>query len=294
MKSAGSILSINPHFSAHKMSVVQAFHFMWMRVSAGMDCVWFSVLTKDNLHKPLNRSNALITLSHTCFVKHLVKILLTLLAYTVLLGFILFPALLSAAAHAANVQPATFTMVVNMAPATCTLDPSRTKLRQCQEGFSLTISRLTPELATKMDPVKCQAPSADLPPLQKRVVERVMPDEQLRQQEWQRVGGCTGMTPVIYYRTIAKFAGKLRVPPELNPEKSIVVQRDALSSQLIRLNPGLTESAMQLRCTSSSRFQLPLLTEIRVCYTPQGDFAACPESPKFNCPASMIVFQNPD
>ena len=44
------------------------------------------------------------------------------------------------AMSADNVRPQRYTLVIHMTPAVCAMDPSRRNLRQCQEGFSLTIA----------------------------------------------------------------------------------------------------------------------------------------------------------
>ena len=88
-----------------------------------------------------------------------------------------------------NVRPQRYTLIIHMAPAICAMDPSRRNLRQCQEGFSLTIASLKPELPSNAASDCYSRTKADLNPLQARVVDRVMPDERLRQEDWQRNGG---------------------------------------------------------------------------------------------------------
>jgi ribonuclease T2 len=188
-----------------------------------------------------------------------------------------------------NVRPQRFTLVIHMSPAMCALDPSKRQLRQCQEGFSLTIASLKPEVpANDSDDCVSRTPAA-LNPLQARVVERVMPDERLRQEDWQRNGGCTGMSPSTYFRTIANYAGRLRVPPEFNASKEITMQRSSLIRQLQMLNSTLPADGIQLRCVQTSRFNAPVLTEMRVCYNPQGQYVSCPATVRSNCPATFIV-----
>ena len=190
---------------------------------------------------------------------------------------------------AENVRPQRFTLVIHMSPAMCALDPSKRQLRQCQEGFSLTIASLKPEVpASDADKCASRTPAA-LNPLQARVVERVMPDERLRQEDWQRNGGCTGMSPSTYFRTIANYAGRLRVPPEFNASKEITMQRSSLIRQLQMLNSTLPADGIQLRCVQTARFNAPVLAEMRVCYNSQGQYVSCPATIRSNCPATFIV-----
>jgi hypothetical protein len=77
-----------------------------------------------------------------------------------------------AALHAAPVhgkptdheRPASYTLVINLTPAVCAANPSLQKLRQCQEGFSLTVSSLRPELSGGRQNENCSQESAELPP----------------------------------------------------------------------------------------------------------------------------------
>lgn len=190
---------------------------------------------------------------------------------------------------AENVRPQGYTLVVHMAPALCAMDSSRRNLRQCQEGFSLTIASLKPQVPSNTA-VDCYTKTpAVLTPLQARVVDRVMPDERLRQEDWQRNGGCTGMTPSTYFRTIANYAGRLRVPPEFNAAREVTMKRSNLLRQLQTLNPSLPVDGVQLNCAQSSRFSAAVLTEMRVCYNATGNYVACPATVRSNCPASFVV-----
>ena len=111
-------------------------------------------------------------------------------------------------------MPSSYTLIIRLTPAACALDPELQKLRQCQDGFTLTISSLQAErLGKRLE--NCSRDQTNLSPLQERVVERVMPDKELRDEDWQKNGSCTGMTPTTYFRTIATYAQRLKIPSEL-------------------------------------------------------------------------------
>lgn len=157
------------------------------------------------------------------------------------------------AAAADELRPQRFTLIIHLPPAICAMDASKRNLRQCQEGFSLTIASLQPELPAHGNE-NCNSTSpATLNPLQSRVVERVMPDEQLRKEDWQRNGACTGMSASTYFRTIANYANRLKIPPEFNSDKEVSMQRTGLIRQLQGLNPGLPADGIQLRCVVNAQ-----------------------------------------
>lgn len=189
--------------------------------------------------------------------------------------------------------PSSFTLIIRMTPAACALDPALQKLRQCQDGFTLTISSLQAERAGGRRVENCSREQTNLSPLQERVVERVMPDKQLRDEDWQRNGSCTGMTPNVYFRTIATYAQRLKVPSELASPRDTVLTKSHIVSKLQQLNPGLTEKSLLLRCTVESGRDLPVLTELRACYNTQGQYDMCPASFKSNCPSSVVILAAP-
>lgn len=189
--------------------------------------------------------------------------------------------------------PSSFTLIIRMTPAACALDPTLQKLRQCQDGFTLTISSLQAERIGGRRIENCSRDQTNLSPLQERVVERVMPDKQLREEDWQRNGSCTGMTPNVYFRTIATYAQRLKIPSELASPRDTVLTKSHIISKLQQLNPGLTEKSLLLRCTVESGRELPVLTELRSCYNTQGQYDNCPAYLKSNCPSSVVILAAP-
>ncbi len=203
--------------------------------------------------------------------------------------------LFSMTAHAdenAN-TPSSFTLIIRMTPAACALDPELQKLRQCQDGFTLTISSLQAERASGKRIENCSHDQTNLSPLQERVVERVMPDKQLRDEDWQRNGSCTGMSPTVYFRTIATYAQRLKIPSELASPRDTVLTKNYIINKLQQLNPGLTDKSLLLRCTAEPGREYPVLTELRSCYNTQGQYDACPAYIKSNCPSSVVILAAP-
>ena len=189
-------------------------------------------------------------------------------------------------------MPSSYTLIIRLTPAACALDPELQKLRQCQDGFTLTISSLQAERVGKRLE-NCSRDQTNLSPLQERVVERVMPDKELRDEDWQKNGSCTGMTPTTYFRTIATYAQRLKIPSELASPRDKVLTKNYIINRLEQLNPGLTEKSILLRCTPDATHDLPILTELRSCYNTSGQYDACPAYIKSNCPASVVIHGSP-
>jgi ribonuclease T2 len=227
------------------------------------------------------------------FVKSTKTSSLPTILMTALVGALSSLLCMTAYADESATPPSSFTLIIRMTPAACALDPELQKLRQCQDGFTLTISSLQAERASGKRLENCSRDQTSLSPLQERVVERVMPDKQLRDEDWQRNGSCTGMTPTLYFRTIATYAQRLKIPSELASPRDTVLTKSYIINKLQQLNPGLTDKSILLRCTAESGREFPVLTELRSCYNTQGQYDACPVYIKSNCPSSVVILAAP-
>lgn len=185
-----------------------------------------------------------------------------------------------------------YLLSINLAPAACILHPEWRELRQCQEGYSIIVHGLWTEktAAEKTNLEKseiCSEKPPELSPVQQRVLEKLMPDEAVRNKAWQKYGACMGLSAQDYFRTIMSYTNKLKLPGTFKEEGSDrVVERDVLLAQILKLNTGLSEKGVYLRCQSNQ--EKTFLTEVRVCYDKFGQFIEC-KNFKPNCPESMTL-----
>lgn len=192
--------------------------------------------------------------------------------------------LMSSVLHAEPVNVQGYVMHVQMTPAVCSLDPSKQKQRKCLEGYSLTITGLMPE-TTRTD---CSTESsAALSPLQAKVVARVMPDNNARVQLWKSVGGCVPMNASQYFRTIINFAERLKIPANLTSSSNVEMQQSTLRQQFTKLNPSMPQNGIRFNC-QLSRSDV-VLTEVKVCYTVNGQYKQCSNHVVSNCPSEITI-----
>lgn len=173
-------------------------------------------------------------------------------------------------------------LMIEMTPAMCSIYPSRARMRQCLEGYSLTVSGLDLGYGSQCG----RGGYPDLTPLQLRVVNRIMPDASVRNQAWRRYGACSPMRSSFYFRQIVNHASHLQLPRELNTGNSYTVSKSRFLQQLVKLNSGMSASSVDLICQNSSRSQ-SVLTEIHVCYT-GSSFGTCPNRVD-NCGSNFII-----
>ena len=173
-------------------------------------------------------------------------------------------------------------LMIEMTPALCNLQPSRARMRQCLEGYSLTVSGLNLGYGNRCG----RGSDAVLTPLHLKVVNRIMPDITVRSQAWQRYGACSPLSATSYFRQIVSLAGELKLPSELNSGNSYTVSKSRFLSQMTRLNSGMTDASVDLICQDANRRQ-SILTEIHVCYE-GSQFGKC-SSPIDNCGKNFII-----
>lgn len=173
-------------------------------------------------------------------------------------------------------------LMIEMTPALCSLQPTRSRMRQCLEGYSLTISGLDLGYGSG-----CRGSSTPhLTPLQLKVVNRIMPDTTVRSQVWQHYGVCSPLSASSYFRQIINYAAYLKLPSELNTGNSYTVSKSRFIGQMLRLNRGMNADNIDLICQDGSRRQ-SILTNIHICY--EGNkFASCP-SIVDNCGKNFIL-----
>lgn len=178
-----------------------------------------------------------------------------------------------------------YVMRVQLSPAVCLVDKTKQKQRQCLEGYALTIAGLIPETVTARD---CTTNSnAKLSTIQAQVIARIMPNEAARQQLWHSVGGCVPMSASQYFRSIITYAEKLKIPAELSDGASHMSNASMLKQHFNKLNPNLKPQSLRLSCQNDGL--KTLLTDIQVCYSPNGQFKACSAALSTNCPAEFTI-----
>lgn len=183
---------------------------------------------------------------------------------------------------ASTVKAGQRVLMIEMTPALCSLQPTRARMRQCLEGYSLTVSGLDMGYGERCG----RGSEPRLTPLQLKVVNRIMPDTTVRSQTWQRYGACSPLSASSYFRQITNYAGGLKLPNELNTGNSYTVSKSRFISQLARLNGGMSSSSIDLICQEGNRRQ-SILTDIHVCYE-GSEFGTC-HSTVNNCGSKFII-----
>ncbi len=203
--------------------------------------------------------------------------------FSAIVGCCLLLGMTSTPAQAANVSKSgQRVLMIEMTPALCKMQPSRSRMRQCLEGYSLTVAGLNLGSGNRCE----RGSEPDLTPLQLKVVNRIMPDSTVRSQAWYRYGACSPLSANNYFRQIVSLASELKLPSELNSGNSYTVSKSSFLGQMTRLNSGMNSASIDLICQDANRRQ-SILTEVHICYE-GSQFGTC-SSPINSCGKNFII-----
>ena len=211
--------------------------------------------------------------------RHVISKAYAAMGFTVL---VVMQGMMMSAQAATTVKSGQRVLMIEMTPALCSMQPTRARMRQCLEGYSLTVSGLDMGYGERCG----RGSEPRLTPLQLKVVNRIMPDTTVRSQTWQRYGACSPLSASSYFRQITNYAGALKLPNELNTGNSYTVAKSRFISQMTRLNGGMSSSSIDLICQEGNRRQ-SILTDIHVCYE-GSDFGSC-HNPIDSCGSRFII-----
>jgi ribonuclease T2 len=111
-----------------------------------------------------------------------------------------------------------------------------------------------------------------------------MPAPGLIFNEWDKHGTCSGLGARAYFENIRKARATVKIPEEfLQLSESKTISPDAVEAAFIKVNPGLSSSAISVTCTSRR------LSEVRVCMSKDLQFRACEEIDRRACRRDEVV-----
>ena len=154
---------------------------------------------------------------------------------------------------------------------------------QCERPYSFVVHGLWPQYERGF-PEYCQRPS---PRLDRNIMTSMldlMPAPGLIFNEWDKHGTCSGLGARAYFESVRKARAAVKIPEEflqLSEQKTIAP--DDLEAAFIKINPGLSSSAISVICSSRR------LSEVRVCLSKDMQFRACEETDRRACRRDEVV-----
>ena len=133
-------------------------------------------------------------------------------------------------------------------------------------------------------PEYCQRPS---PRLERNIMTSMldlMPAPGLIFSEWDKHGTCSGLGGRAYFETIRKARASVKIPEEfLQLSEPKTIAPDDLEAAFIKVNPGLSSSAVSVTCDSKR------LSEVRICLSKDLQFRSCEEIDRRACRRDQVL-----
>ncbi|MDF2444814.1 MAG: ribonuclease [Moraxellaceae bacterium] len=181
-----------------------------------------------------------------------------------------------------------YTFAISLTPAFCDQNPKWRDSKQCRDRLPVSVHGLWPERRQGRAPENCGGAALAISPGLEKNLRGIMPDSGLRQYQWKKHGRCSGLAPEAYFTLVDREFMELKWPALLQSQgRDSIVERDVLLREFRRLNPGFPERGVVLRCESGRR--PPLLSEIRLCLSPDGKPAECVANYRPNCPVAVMI-----
>ena len=112
----------------------------------------------------------------------------------------------------------------------------------------------------------------------------LMPAPGLIFNEWDKHGTCSGLGARAYFESVRKARAAVKIPEEfLQLSQAKVIAPNDLEEAFIKINPGLSRSAISVVCSSRR------LSEVRVCLSKDMQFRACEEIDRRACRRDEVV-----
>lgn len=168
-----------------------------------------------------------------------------------------------------------YALALSWSPTHCaSLD--RPDAEQCdrRDGrrFSFVLHGLWPQFERGF-PEFC--PSPDRPFVPERTIDGmrdIMPARGLIIHQYRKHGVCSGLEPEGYFTLSRRLYDKIKIPQRFhNPDQNQMVDTDAVVDEFVAANPGLKPDMLAIVCGGPGN----RLREVRVCFTPNGDFRSC-------------------
>lgn len=181
-----------------------------------------------------------------------------------------------------------YTLAVTLTPAFCDLNPEKRNSVQCRERMPVSVHGLWPERFQGRPPEYCDGHEFAVSQSNEKLLRRIMPDAGLRRYQWKKHGRCSGLAADRYFSMLTREFDELKWPEQFRARgRDVDIGRDVLLAELLRINPGVQLKGVVLRCSGKGR--PPLLTEVRLCLSPEGASVPCSANYRPNCPAAVRI-----
>jgi ribonuclease T2 len=181
-----------------------------------------------------------------------------------------------------------YILALSWSPSFCAKPEAADEALQCgsRRKFAFVVHGLWPQEGAS--PLHyCPAEDTWVPAEQIEDMLPIMPSKSLIIRQWRKHGVCSGLSMSDYFRLTRALFRKVRIPARYSfPLEPIVTSPEALIADFLKTNKGLTRDMVRIECTSRPSRRL---SELRICFSPEGDFAQCRSAVRESCRAKTLV-----
>ncbi len=121
-----------------------------------------------------------------------------------------------------------------------------------------------------------------------RSISDITPSAGLVRHEWEKHGGCSGLSVDDYFEVMHQARLRVKIPAQFSrPALDFSLTPYVIESAFIRANPGLVTNAISTACSHGN------LNEVRICLTKNLEFYSCPEVDRDACRSKLITIPAP-
>lgn len=114
----------------------------------------------------------------------------------------------------------------------------------------------------------------------------IMPSPSLVRHEWQAHGTCSGLTPGVYFETLRRYYGSIRIPKAFQePTTTILIEPSVLKQRFLESNTAFKAESFAVLCSGRN------LRELRVCLTKEGRPRPCGRDVRDQCRVDKAVLR---
>jgi len=116
----------------------------------------------------------------------------------------------------------------------------------------------------------------------------IMPSKSLIIHEWKKHGTCSGLSMSDYFDLTETLFDKVKIPARyLTPLAPVTTTPEGLILDFVKTNQGLSASMLTIVC--KPRRGRARLQELRICFSPDGQFTQCRHGRQKDCAATELV-----
>lgn len=182
-----------------------------------------------------------------------------------------------------------YALTLSWSPTYCGSNAGQDDRQQCGAGrvYAFVVHGLWPQYEQGW-PQDCRLREKWVPDELIEAMLDIMPSKKLIIHEWKKHGGCSSLGMRSYFGLTRRLFDKVRIPARyLSPQAPIVTTPQDLVSDFVKTNRDLTADMLSVQCGNSRG--AARLSELRVCFTKEGELASCGGNERRQCRAERLV-----